>query len=67
MIDLIWFDLPKLTTFTIGSYSFYKTNSLTLSSIMIMIDNWFDLTKLNAINIDDNSFSETRSVTMESS
>ena len=62
-----WFDLPQLTTINIDHGSFSETTSLTLSSIMIMIDNWFDLTKLNAINIDDNSFSETRSVTMESS
>ena len=26
-------DLPKLTTFTTGSWSFYETTSVTLSSI----------------------------------
>ena len=33
MID--WFDLPKLTTFTTGDYSFYETTSLRLDSLII--------------------------------
>ena len=36
MID--WFDLPTLTTFTTGEYSFCQTTSLSLSSRLI--DNW---------------------------
>ena len=34
MID--WFDLPNLTTFTTGRYSFYSTTSLSLNSIMMI-------------------------------
>ena len=32
---IAWFDLPKLTTFTTGDYSFYKTTILRLSSMVI--------------------------------
>ena len=32
MID--WFDLPKLTTFTAGSYSFFETASVTLTGMI---------------------------------
>ena len=34
-LTIDWIDLPKLTTFTTGSESFFETRSLSLSSLMI--------------------------------
>ena len=61
-----WFDLPKLSEFTAGERSFYKTTSLSLSSILIAWFAWFDLPKLNTMSVDYDSFADTRSITLSS-
>ena len=65
MID--WCDVPKLTEFTAGDYTFRNTDSLSFKgTIWLMIDDWFDLPKLNTLTIGGWSFRDTKDMIISS-
>lgn len=59
-------DLPELTYFSVGDWTFHLTPSLTLSSILLLVINHFELPKLTELKTGMNSFYFTKQLSLSS-
>lgn len=61
-----WYDLPFLTTISIGYRSLYSVKNVTLHSKQLIVNEGIDLDKLESFTTGIQTFYETENVTFSS-